>query len=162
MDATVNDGEHKGCFKFPSEVPRQTLPISSYIGISAGPVRSPRASAASEHLLLRAQPCQRATPRNSDRNRSCALPGSGEDSAPLKIKGAKGEEVRLAAPPGFRPGSVLPPPAESKHRQPETPRSVAAGAVLENLKRLPGGEGGEGAGDREGLLGSNCTRKILK
>ena len=77
-----------------------TLPISSYVVVSAGPSRSPHASACPEHLSLRAQPCRRALLCNSDRNLKSRRSGSGEVVCPTVDE--KGRALRLTLL-GLRP-----------------------------------------------------------
>ena len=86
-------GAVKGCCHW-------TLPISSYVVVSAGPSQSPHASACPEHLSLGAQPCRRAPLCNSDRNRKSRRSGSGEVVCPTVDE--KGKELRLTLL-GLRP-----------------------------------------------------------
>lgn len=76
----------KAAVAVPSWANGRTLPISSYVDVSAGWSRGVHASARPERFSQPAQPYQRAPPSNSDRNRDGGLAGSGEMVAPIGAK----------------------------------------------------------------------------
>lgn len=79
----------------PSWASSWTLPTSSYIDISAGPSRSPHASAGPELLSLLAQPYRLAPPGNSDRNNNARPAGSRE--VVRATPDEKGRDLRLTS-----------------------------------------------------------------
>lgn len=83
----------------PSWASGWTLPTSSYIDVSAGPSRSPHASAGPELLSLLAQPYWLAPPGNSDRNNARLAASTEVVRASPDQKGRDLRLTSLGAPP---------------------------------------------------------------
>lgn len=113
----------------PSWAPGWTLPISSYVGVSAGPSRSPHASAGPEHVSLPEQPYQRAPLYNSDRNSKARPAGSREVVRDSRDK--KGRDLRLSPPeaPPTSPSQVRLPQGSFEGAGKEPPFALNGGSA---------------------------------
>ena len=153
-----------------------TLPISSYVDVSAGWSRSAHASARPAHPSLPAQPYQRAPPSHSARNRKGRPAGSGEVGAPLWTRtggnsAASGSGLSTPlqlrckpspAPPGIFCGFWERATIRTKWRL-----CLGAWSIGKDSVKAPSPAGGSektgrwqlANGGGKGLLGRSCTRK---